>query len=78
MYQNQPLVGLDMTVNLMVKYSLIDQSNYEEIWVKDISSRYTANFSDALYGPERLNLANEGAVRNNIGELITTMALLNL
>ena len=25
MYQNQPLAGLDMIVNLMVKYSLIDQ-----------------------------------------------------
>ena len=78
MYQTQPLVGLDMTVNFMVKYSLINQNNNEEIWVKDINSIYTAKFSDSLIGMERLNMANEGAIRKNIEILLQTLAVLEL
>ena len=75
-YKNQPLEGLNMTLYLMVKYSLIDQNNYKEIWVKDINSIYTAKFSDSFIGTERLNMANEGAIRKNIEILLQTLAVL--
>ena len=78
MYQNQPLAGLDMTANLLVKYSLINQNSNEEIWTKDINSIYTAKFSDSLIGMERLNMANEGAIRKNIEILLQTLAVLEL
>jgi hypothetical protein len=78
MYQTQPLVGLDMTVNFMVKYSLINQNSNEEIWVKDINSIYTAKFSDSFIGSERLNMANEGAIRKNIEILLQTLTILEL
>jgi hypothetical protein len=32
---------------------------------------YTANFGDALVAVERLRLANEGAMRENIKEIIS-------
>ena len=78
MYQSQPLAGLDMTVKLLVKYSLINQNSNEEIWTKDINSIYTAKFSDSLIGMERLNMANEGAIRKNIEILLQTLAVLKL
>ena len=78
MYQNQPLAGLDMTANLLVKYCLINQNSNEEIWTKDINSIYTAKFSDSLIGMERLNMANEGAIRKNIEILLQTLAVLEL
>ena len=38
---------------------------------------YTANFSDAFYGVERLRLANEGAIRVNIGAFLQRIAALS-
>jgi len=70
MYQIQPLAGLDMTVKLLVKYSLINQNSNEKKWTKDINSIHTAKFSDSLIGMERLNMANEGAIRKNIEILL--------
>ena len=67
-----------MTVNFMVKYSLINQNSNEEIWTKDINSIYTAKFSDSFIGTERLNMANEGAIRKNIEILLQTLAVLEL
>ena len=39
---------------------------------------YTAEFSDAFLAMERLKLANEGASRENITELIERLYQLNL
>jgi len=74
MYQDQPYNGgLDLTVSLIVKYSLINQHSNEKIWEKDIISVFTAKFSDNFFFPERLSMANEGAIRNNIEILIKTL-----
>ena len=72
MFQKQPILGLAMQVSLFVKYSLID-SEGNQIWNKEIISSYTANFGDALLGTERLNLANEGAIRSNIELMIKAL-----
>ena len=72
MFQKQPLGGIDMSVSLMVKYSLLDTEG-NQIWGKDIFSMYTAKFGDALLGADRLNLANEGAIRSNIELMIKAL-----
>ena len=76
--QDQPLMGLDMTVTLIVGYTLFDGTGETEIWHKDIVSKYTAAFGDALIGSTRLKKANEGSVRNNIKLLIEELAELDL
>ena len=73
MFQKQPILALDMVVSLFVKYSLID-SEGNQIWNKEIISSYTAKFGDALLGTERLNLANEGAIRSNIELMIKALS----
>lgn len=65
----QPLLGLNLTVNCEVHYS-IKNAMHKKVYDKNISSTYTAKFGDSLLAFERLRLANEGAARENIKLLI--------
>lgn len=65
----QPLVGFNMTVTSTVNYQVLHPQN-GIVFVQTITIPYTANFSDAALGAERLRLANEGAVRLNIKRFI--------
>ena len=71
---NQPAFGLDVTVSANVRYSLVEKSSRKEIFSKVIQETYTAKFSDAFAGAERLKLANEGAIRANIAALINELS----
>jgi hypothetical protein len=66
----QPFIGIDMTVTATVTYTLVERATGKTSWEKTITTPYTAKFGDALLGVERLKLANEGAVRSNIAELM--------
>ena len=73
---DQPMFGFDMTVTAVVKYTLtaIDRGN--EIFIKTLTSKHTATMGDAFYGPERLKIANEGAVKQNITQLLEELSKL--
>lgn len=73
----QPVMGLDMTVTANVRYSLIDTASRKEVFSKVIVGAYTAKFSDAFVGGERLKLANEGAARTNIQLLVGELLQFN-
>jgi phage gp29-like protein len=66
----QPFIGASMTVTSKVKYVLTDATDNSVIWAKEITTPYTAKFSDAFVGYKRLQLANEGAIRENIKQLV--------
>ena len=70
---DQPFAGFDMTVTTTVMYQLVDRASGRTVWEKTISSPYTAKVSDALMGVERLKLANEGSVRENITRLVAEL-----
>ena len=67
---DQPFAGFDMTVTATVAYTLIERATGKTTWQKSISTPYTAKVGDAFIGTERLRLANEGTVRQNITQLI--------
>lgn len=67
---DQPIFGIDMTVTATANYSLSDRKTGKELFAKTISTPFTATFSDAAYGPSRLKIANEGAVKKNIQKLL--------
>jgi len=67
---DRPFIGLDLTVNCKVHYTLRDLKLKKTIYDKDISSSYTATFSDAALAITRLKMANEGAAKANIKKLI--------
>lgn len=76
--QNQPMLGFDMTVTLLVRYTLTRGVEGTEVWQKDVLSSYTATVGDAFVGATRLKLANEGVVRENIKMLLEYLSQLNL
>lgn len=76
--QDQPFMGLNMTVTLLVRYTIIRETDSYQIWQKDIISQYTATVGDAFVGATRLNKANEGSVRENIKLLLEDISKLEL
>ena len=67
---DQPFMGLDLKVTLQVHYNLQDKKSNQIIFNKNITSSYTATFSDSPVAITRLKIANEGAARENIQQLI--------
>lgn len=76
--QDQPFIGLNMTVTLLVRYTITRETDGVQIWQKDIISKYTATVGDAFVGATRLNKANEGSVRENIKLLLEDLSKLEL
>lgn len=74
----QPFLGASMTVTATVQYTLIERASGKEVFTKSLATPYTAAFSDAFLGTERLKLANEGAVRTNIQQLISSLVELRI
>lgn len=74
---SQPMIGLDMTVTAAVRYILVEMDSqtgepalrFNEL----VTMPYTATFGDSPIGIERLRLANEGAIRENITELLARL-----
>ena len=75
---NQPMFGGSMTVSMEVSYTLSRTEPKEVLWKKGISSTYTAAFSEAFVGATRLQMANEGAARKNIEQVIQEISSLKL
>lgn len=75
---DQPMLGLDMTVTSTVRYSLVDTKTRKEVYGRVIQMPFTAKFSDAFAGVERLKIANEGSVRANIQAVIDDLIALKL
>ena len=67
---DQPFGGFDLTVTAKVHYTVVALADQAVKLDTTIESPYTAEFGDALLGPERLRLANEGAMHENIAALI--------
>lgn len=70
---DQPMFGASMTVTASVQYLLAERATGKEVFSRTITLPYTAAFSDAFMGAERLKLANEGAIRTNIAALIEAL-----
>jgi hypothetical protein len=75
---NQPMFGASMTVSMEVSYTLSRTEPKEVILKKAISSTYTAAFGEAFVGATRLQMANEGAARKNIEQIIQEISSLKL
>lgn len=69
----QPFAGFDLTVTATVLYRLQDAATDELVYETVVETPYKAKMGDALYGAKRLQLANEGAIRENIKALISEL-----
>jgi hypothetical protein len=75
---DQPLMGASMTVTATVQYSLVERTTGKEVFSRTLSTPYTAAWNASFLGAERLKLANEGAIRENIKQLIETLIPMKL
>ena len=75
---DQPSFGFNLTVTMTVNYKLSEAATGRLVWRDSVAASHTAQFSEALAGVKRLRLANEGAARANIAELIDSLFLLKL
>lgn len=75
---DQPFIGINMTVTATVRYTVTERASGKDVFSKAIAVPYTATFGDSPLGVERLRLANEGAVRENISQLIDELFRLNI
>lgn len=66
----QPMFGLDLKVTCSVRYDLSDAATGKRVFGKTITTPFTATFSDSALAVARLRIANEGAVRENLRELL--------
>jgi hypothetical protein len=67
---DQPMFGASLTVTATVNYSLLERATGKEVLNRTVSLPYTAAWNSSFIGTERLRLANEGAIRVNIGKII--------
>lgn len=75
---SQPLVGANLDVSSSVRYSLVERTSRKEVYSRVIQANFTARWNDAFIFNERLNIANEGAIRTNIQMVIDDFFRLNL
>ena len=68
----QPMFGLDLKVLMEVRYNLIDARGRVR-FDRTIRSEYTAGVSDEFVAVTRLKIANEGAARANIANLLQVL-----
>lgn len=67
---SQPMIGLDMTVTAGITYTLTNVANGNVLYEKTVQTPYTATVGDAFVGATRLRLANEGAVKANLAQML--------
>lgn len=70
---DQPLIGLDMTVRSRVHYRVTQVATGAVVFEREIDVAHTQSFSSAFLAIERLRLANEGSVRENIRRFIAAL-----
>ncbi len=67
---HQPMIGFDLKVDSKVRYELNSRSDGKHLWEDTVSADYTATVGEAFLAVERLRLANEGSIRENLQALI--------
>jgi hypothetical protein len=75
---NQPIIGLDMTVAVKTNWTLQKVDTNELIWTDVISTSYKTPLFDAFFAVERVRLASERAMRENVKQGIYLLSLLDL
>jgi hypothetical protein len=71
---DQPLFGADLTVATTARYVVVDPADGSLVFDETVTADYTAEFGDAFFGFERLQLANEGSAQANIRKFIESLA----
>lgn len=75
---HRPAVGISMKVDVELGWTLVRVADKSEVMRKGIKTTYTAHAGEAFAGVERVRIATEGAVRENIKQGLQAIADLKL
>ena len=70
--------SLTAIVDSVMRYKLIRSGDDQVVYDDIITASYKATVGDSFYGPQRLKLANEGAIRANIAAFLENLHSLNI
>ena len=66
--------GLDYRSAMVVEYQIVDTATKKEIWKKGFNSRHEVTVFQAFSGAARTTKAQEGSVRKNLQQFISSLA----
>jgi hypothetical protein len=66
----QPFLGLELAVTARVEYKVIRTVDNVVVFNREITKTHTSTLNDSFVFSDRLKLANEGAVKENIKKFI--------
>ena len=66
----QPIFGFSYTVTSTVRYTVTEIAGGRVAFDQTITADFTATVSDAFSGVERLRVANEGSIKNNLSRFL--------
>jgi|GEM_PF-3554199 len=69
-----PSLGINFTYESTIKYNLIDKTNGSIVYENKITTSGKSEFSDTIVGAERMRIANENSVKNNIKTFMRALA----
>ncbi len=69
---SQPMMGLSMTVDMKVSYTL--RKGGSTVWQRTIDSSHTSTPGEAFVGVKRLRMATEGAARENLRQALQALS----
>jgi hypothetical protein len=75
---DQPTFGLDLQVTIVSDYILTDRNSRKVVFKEKLVTPFTAGVGDSLLAGTRLRLANEGAAKANIKELLQRLSVLQI
>lgn len=75
---NQPTMGFSFTVKTDIAWKLSKTGSDDVVWRQMVHSEHTTGAGEAFAGVKRLQMATEGAVRNNIELALREIAALEL
>lgn len=67
---DQPTFGFSMTVRSTVDYKVYDKTDDSLFFQRVVTASHRASVSDAFLGVKRLQLANEGSMKQNIRQFL--------
>jgi len=74
----QPFVGFTFTIKSVAHWRLLNAKTGSVVWEQTIDRHFTAGVGDAFVAAHRAQLANEGAIRENIKAGIQEIGQLSL
>ncbi len=66
----QPFLGLELAVTARVQYIVVRTQDNGVVFDREVTETHTAKFNESFVFSDRLNLANEGAIKENIKKFV--------